>query len=122
MHLNLPPHPPNRLKFKICVLCYQAIGRYIYQRIAGHTSPTVLHALCTAAAASNIIALITLNMIGYSVGVGGAQAIAKFLSWDGFVALLISFGYMCVGYNIMVTIEYHRFSRSNEDALYRRSK
>jgi len=50
--------------------------------------------LCTAAAASNIIALITLNMIGYSVGVGGAQAIAKFLSWDGFVALLISFGYM----------------------------
>ena len=86
------------------------MGKKVHSTFVLHRVPAWIdHAICMAAAATNIVVLVMFNLLGYSVGVAGvAAAISVFWSWDGAKVLAVTFYILCVGYNIMISIERYK--------------
>ena len=74
----------------------------------------LIQTICSAA---YIIVLISVNLIGYSVGAGGITGIiGKFATFEGMKVIFISFYFLCWGVRIM------SFLKENEYTFEKSSK
>eukprot|EP01041_Mallomonas_annulata_P005092 gene5092-10189_t len=66
---------------------------------------TVSCALCSLGAATNIIALVGVNLAGYAVGMSDiAGFVSRMMTREGLQVLLVCYYILCVGYNLMIDI------------------
>jgi hypothetical protein len=71
--------------------------------------------LYTSFCAINILFLIFVNLIGYSVGLQGFHAIShKIFSFEGFKVLFICYYFLLVGVNCMLFIEKNFYKKENQ--------
>jgi hypothetical protein len=69
----------------------------------------IRQSLETVASASYIFVLVSINLVGYAVGVGGVSSIfAKIFSQEGIFTLLSTFYFLVVGVCIMNSIKQRR--------------
>jgi D-alanyl-lipoteichoic acid acyltransferase DltB (MBOAT superfamily) len=65
--------------------------------------PAARHLLCAFSGSVYILVLISVNLVGYAVGVGGFASVAeKFCTWEGGKVLVISLYFLTVGTSIMI--------------------
>jgi protein-cysteine N-palmitoyltransferase HHAT len=68
--------------------------------------PTLSHLLCSVSGALYIVILITVNLIGYAVGVDGISNIyTKMVTWEGLQVMLLSLYFLTVGTSLMIYLE-----------------
>ena len=69
-------------------------------------SPSAMHLICSMCGAFYIMVLMTVNLIGYAVGVDGMSEIYGIIATrDGIQVILLSFYFLSVGTSFMIVLE-----------------
>ena len=80
------------------MLGQRVMATTLYQRLPG----LLRGSLQTVCSAAYVIVLISVNLIGYSVGAGGITGVlGKFATYEGMKVIGISFYFLCWGVRLM---------------------